>query len=288
MSTKIQLAGGTKEVRNAAFKAIKERLSALDWQVADGDMQYDDVPDGEKRLCILDFDEGEKAPARESERSLFAGVFVLVDETGASAVGRPAVREWVGHQHLRVVDISAGFEPLIAELFALLGIPAPREIERKFLIKRPDRALLDSLDECCAVELSQTYLLLPDGSNARVRRRGSKGDFSYIKTVKTRLSDRVRVETEEPLTESEYKRLLAFADPIRRTVNKTRYCIVWDNRYFELDLFPFWDRQAFVELELTDENEQFSLPPFLEVIREVTDDPRYSNSALAMSIPKQE
>ena len=53
------------------------------------------------------------------------------------------------------------------------------------------------------------------------------------------------------------------------------------NQYFEIDLYPFWDDKAIVEIELNDENQDIELPKQLKLIREVTDDPNYKNSSLA-------
>ena len=40
-----------------------------------------------------------------------------------------------------------------------------------------------------------------------------------------------------------------------------------------------------MEIELSDENEPFSLPPGILVLRDVSADPRYKNAALAKEIP---
>ncbi|MGI6238806.1 MAG: hypothetical protein ACOYI5_04180, partial [Christensenellales bacterium] len=54
---------------------------------------------------------------------------------------------------------------------------------------------------------------------------------------------------------------------------------------FELDIFPFWSDRALLEIELSDESDPVHLPPFIDVIREVTDDARYKNHAIAQAIP---
>ena len=71
------------------------------------------------------------------------------------------------------------------------------------------------------------------------------------------------------------------ADPTKRPIRKTRYCLVYKNQYFEIDLYPFWDDKAIVEIELNDENQDIELPKQLKLIKEVTNDPNYKNSALA-------
>ncbi len=286
MSTKIVLTGSSATKIDRAIDMLRGRLAEFGWNIILPCETADSPDENEKTLAVYPFGEDEKVPESLTERDAFEGVFVLVGNEQAKE--RRAVIDWVGHPHLRVVDVSESCEPLLDEVSALLGIPEPREIERKFLIKMPDLQMLSSLPECRAVKLSQTYILLPDGTNARVRRRGDGEDCSYVKTVKQRLTDRTRIEIEEPLTAEEYRNLLNFADPLRRSIEKTRYCLVWRNTYFELDVFDFWDRQAFLEVELLSEEQEISLPPFLEVLREVTDDSAYGNSALALSIPDQD
>lgn len=90
-----------------------------------------------------------------------------------------------------------------------------------------------------------------------------------------------RVETEERLTEKEYLRLLMKADPSRRPIRKTRYCLTYENQYFEIDLYPFWKEEALTEIELASETAPVKLPPFLKILREVTGEEAYTNAALA-------
>ena len=71
------------------------------------------------------------------------------------------------------------------------------------------------------------------------------------------------------------------ADPAKRPIRKTRYCLTYDNQYFEIDVYPFWPDKAIVEIELSDENAGIHLPKELKIIKEVTDDPGYQNAALA-------
>ena len=157
------------------------------------------------------------------------------------------------------------------------------EIERKYLIGMPDPGWLAA--EAEGTEITQTYLLAAPGTTERVRKRGRAGDYVYTHTTKTRLSDLRRIEEEETLTEQEYERLLLRADPARNVIYKTRWCFHYRGQLFELDVFPFWKDRAYLEIELADERQAVELPPELTVIREVTDDPRYTNAALSLEIP---
>lgn len=158
------------------------------------------------------------------------------------------------------------------------------EIERKFLIYMPDPAYLEQAGEWTRIE--QTYLQAPKEFTARVRKRGREGRWVFTQTTKTRISDRSRVEIEREIPEEEYLRLLQQADPERRRVDKTRWCIPWEGFTLEVDIFPFWKDRAILEIELDDEEQLFTLPPQLQIIREVTSDGRYTNSSLARAIPE--
>ena len=203
----------------------------------------------------------------------------------AAALDDKLIAAWTGHPHLRVIDNSTSFDDklrrLVAEIRSFLGEPEPLEIERKFLIRYPDLRWLESLPNCRKVDIIQTYLLCREGDELRVRQRGENGSFIYYKTVKRTVSDTARVELEERLSQEEYLRLLMDADPEKRPIRKTRYCLTWDSQYFEIDVYPFWDNQAIVEIELSDENNEIRFPPELKVIREVTAEPEFKNAALA-------
>ena len=74
----------------------------------------------------------------------------------------------------------------------------------------------------------------------------------------------------------------------RKTICKTRYCIDYGAHTFEIDVFPFWDDRALMEVELSHEDERFTVPQGIRIIREVTSDKRYTNSSIAREIPQDE
>lgn len=203
----------------------------------------------------------------------------------AAALDDKLIAAWTGHPHLRVIDNSTNFEDklkrLIAEIRSFLGEPEPMEIERKFLIEYPNIKWLESLPNCRKVDIIQTYLVSGNGDELRVRQRGENGSYICFKTRKRLIDGMKRIELEERLSQEEYMRLLMEADPTKRPIRKTRYCLTWDNQYFEIDVYPFWKDRAVAEIELSDENTPIRFPKELKVIREVTDDPTYKNAALA-------
>ena len=100
----------------------------------------------------------------------------------ASALDDKLIASWTGHPHFRIIDNSTGFEEkmfrLIKEITAFLGEPTPMEIERKYLIARPNLHTLDQLPNCERVDIVQTYLKSDDpAEERRIRQRGSGGSY---------------------------------------------------------------------------------------------------------------
>lgn len=161
----------------------------------------------------------------------------------------------------------------------------PVEIERKFLVAYPDKKFIDSLSKESRSEIFQTYLISNAGITARVRKRIYADGVKYYRTEKRRITNMSCLEDECELTEKEYEMELEFRDPSRQTVSKTRYLIESGKYTFELDLYPFWEDRAILEIELESEDDKFDFPSGIHIIREVTDDKRYKNAALALEIP---
>ena len=204
----------------------------------------------------------------------------------AAALDDRLISAWTGHPHLRIIDNSTGFEEkmlrLIKEITSFLGEPAPMEIERKYLIARPNLRALEQLPNCERVDIVQTYLKSDDpAEERRIRQRGSNGNYIYFMTRKRNASGFKRVEIEERLSQEEYVALMVEADPAYRPVHKERYCLSENGLYYEIDIYPEWKDKALMEIELHSENQPVVFPEGIDVIREVTDDPAYSNHELA-------
>ena len=160
----------------------------------------------------------------------------------------------------------------------------PKEIERKYLIKKPELEELKAIPGCRATEITQTYLK-DDGTGfgRRVRKRGSAGNWEYTYTRKKKISFGERIELEDKIPEPQYLELLKEAAPEQKSIQKVRCCIPYQNQVLEIDIYDFSERYATAEVELPTIETPVSLPEWLEVIAEVTDKPGYSNFSLSGS-----
>lgn len=163
----------------------------------------------------------------------------------------------------------------------------PLEIERKYLIAYPNMVVLTEQPHYNATEITQAYLLsspnTPGGS--RIRKRGTvQSGYKFYYTFKRDITPVKRIEIEKEITEQEYEDLLKKADPALKIIHKVRHCFEYKNQMFELDTYTFWTDRATVELELTNENDTADLPPYITLIKEVTNDLRYRNRSLAQRV----
>lgn len=206
----------------------------------------------------------------------------------ARAVDERTLRAWIGHPHLRVVGNDVGsFDEKIRSVLAhasrMLGIPEPIEVERKYLVAPVD--LATERVHFADVAIEQFYLAIPDAHDrvVRVRRRKQYGVPTFYKTTKHDIAPGVRGETERFIDAREYEWSRSFTEPGTRVIRKTRRCFVYENQYFELDAFHdgVLPGAMLLEIELTDINDKVTIPPFVRVIEDVTNDPRYTNRALA-------
>ncbi len=203
------------------------------------------------------------------------------------------LRSWIGHPHLRVIDNSTDFEGkinrVVKEVFTAIGEPVPCEIENKYLIKMPTKEEIEKLSEnngLYKAHITQTYLKSNDGTERRIRKRGDDVDgYVYTYTEKTPISDGKRQEVERIIDFREYATYLKYdRDEKLNTIEKDRYCFVYKDQYFEMDIYPFDQERAILEIELNDVNQKVTLPSELDIICDITNESEYKNHAIAENL----
>ena len=146
------------------------------------------------------------------------------------------------------------------------------EIERKYLLtglpKFPKP--IDSL------EIDQGYL----PGVARLRhQRSSNGAEKFFHTVKQGVGVQ-RLELEREIDREEFERL--WPETLGRRVRKRRHVVANGDDHWEID--EFLDRElVLAELEFDDPEHQVTIPDWLRpvLVRDVTDEPEYTNRSLA-------
>lgn len=161
------------------------------------------------------------------------------------------------------------------------------ETEYKYLISYPDIYVLCEQEKSRIVDIEQIYLDSESPFTARVRRWTEDGVTHFFYTSKKRISKQTAEEHEIEISEEEYERYLCHADKTRSPITKRRFIIPYEGHDMEIDVYPFWTKQAILEIEINEENEHVDIPPYLIIMRDVTGDKRYKNYSLAKSIPEE-
>ena len=166
------------------------------------------------------------------------------------------------------------------------------ETERKFLIRLSDLSFVASLPECRVRHIRQTYLSNPGGKKhpeRRLRRIEEDGVVTFVFTRKEKISKLSRLEDEREITEDEYR---DFYTEAATELTKTRYSFPFEGHVMEIDVYPpaiggpGLEGKAVLEVELTDEGEEFAVPDFLVIERELTGTKQFSNKTLAQPVKR--
>lgn len=211
------------------------------------------------------------------------------EETREEAIERDesTLRVWIGTPHLRIVPCFENIQDKLdlawRYICQMLGYPRPSEIEEKYLVNKNNFSLEDFTVPFEIIDITQFCLKDgPGGYSDRIRMRGQDGNYIYFRTLKKKIEGNEYEEKEKQITEEKFYKHLRREDDNYYPVRKKRVCFVWKEQYFELDLFesPRNDL-CLLELELLDSGQKFDLPPFLDVLENVTNDPKYRNRYLA-------
>ena len=148
----------------------------------------------------------------------------------------------------------------------------PLEIERKFLVASDDwRALAETPPR----RIAQGYLFSDPEKSVRIRLAGDDATL----TIKGSRSGITRLEFQYPVPAAHAARLLELCG--RPLIDKTRHIVRHAGMKWEIDVFHAENEGLVVaEVELEREDQPLDIPPWAG--REVSDDPRYYNSQLAV------
>ena len=162
------------------------------------------------------------------------------------------------------------------------------EIERKYIIEKPQ---IDKMRECGAYtssEIVQIYLDAEAGVTRRVRSRAyADGRVQYFETEKRRVDKMSAEERERKITKAEFDNFSLQIVQDTRPIIKTRHTFDYLGQTFEIDVYPEWERTCIMETELPSRDTEVKMPDFIRIIAEVTGDKRYSNAAMSKSFPKE-
>jgi CHAD domain-containing protein/CYTH domain-containing protein len=250
--------------RLAGGDAVIESLKSL--QSAFGDVHDAHVFAAELREALLEAD-----TAGSGKHDAVAGLTALIRALHARGMQAfdTASQAWLRGRGAPFFHQVEALAVAIADL-----TEADREVERKFLLT--GLPPLEGAGD--PVEIEQGYLP-GDRLIERLRRIESPEAVELVRTIKEG-SGLTRLEVEEPVTPRVFDQFWPLTEG--RRLRKRRYRVPEGNLVWEID--QFLDRDlVLAEVELPGPGSDVAIPGWLRphVLREVTEDPAYTNAQLA-------
>jgi len=173
------------------------------------------------------------------------------------------------------------------------GVVAKAEIERKFLVSEADLTNAENVE---LFSIESVYLdaeklakvdpsLAADGDRPREirvsKRTGTDGVTVYESISKLGGHELTREEAIVTIDEAAFNSAAAKFGKSR--IEKKRFKFTYLRNVFELDVFPP-SNLIILEIELKDEKQLFALPPYVEIVKDVTGESKYYNASMAEEI----
>ena len=161
------------------------------------------------------------------------------------------------------------------------------EIEKKYVIKKPDLCDMARQSGYNTIEITQIYLASATGITHRVRASVSAAGTRYYETKKVRIDKMSAYEDEREISEEEYLSLKEGIKAGTRPIKKVRHVFSYLGQTFEIDIYPEWHNTCIMETELKSRDTQVAMPEFIEIISDVTGMREYSNYSMAHAFPPE-
>ena len=203
------------------------------------------------------------------------------------------IKAWTGHPHFKIIDnsIEDGFkgkiQSLIKSVEKYLGLPEMAHVQRKFLLIHDEdgRFIFDEPNSLKreTFDVEEVYLVKPnkDCLECKVRSRGKEDSFTYIQETRSIIKGE-EIIMKRQITAREYIQLLDQKDLSMKQIDKKRHCFIFKNQNFVVDVFSNIEgRPAIMRIETHEKSDKVVIPPFVKVLREVTEDKKYSTYTMA-------
>jgi len=184
---------------------------------------------------------------------------------------------WAIHNNLQIIDNYETFEEkinvVLNTIHNFLGNPSQVRKERKFLVdNNVTKEILKDLNYI-ETNIDQYYINTDrlDKYERRLRKITYKDGVNYYYCVQGKEKYGIKkVMIERRLTKQEFEEILKRSNIISK-LNKTRISFTYNKQYLKLDLF---DDLSILEVQ---GEKRLSIPSFIKLLKEVTDDINYQN-----------
>ena len=145
----------------------------------------------------------------------------------------------------------------------------------------------DKIPEYIHVEqfdVVEVFLHSEDGCESKIRKRGQHGSYTYVHSLRIRGDDNFKHELKKPITARDFNILWQQKDDTKRPLNKSRKCFIYIQQLYVIDSIEDQNKKKIhllrFDTQAKDANDVY-IPPFLKVLKEVSDEKEFSSFFLS-------
>mmetsp|Transcript_8527 Transcript_8527/g.12616 ORF Transcript_8527/g.12616 Transcript_8527/m.12616 type:complete len:453 (-) Transcript_8527:1380-2738(-) len=197
---------------------------------------------------------------------------------------------WIGHPHFTIIDnfnskdFKQKIDRCVQHVCRYVGIPVPTQYFRKYLVKNEsfDEKDIPSGIKHVKIYIEEVFLSSTDDIIDKIQKRGQSGCYIYTHVIRNKEVNYEYSVSKCQITSQEYMKLIKKKDPTRKPVRRVRRCFIFKGEYFTLDYFSNVKNGLWILRVASEKDEKdIMFPPFVEVIRNIKDDPGYNIHKLA-------
>jgi thymidylate kinase/CYTH domain-containing protein len=199
--------------------------------------------------------------------------------------GKKVLKSYLSHDNLRVIqpreDIKDKENEVINIIANMLCLPTRIRNQKKYLVGNINVGAIASI--AVKTQIKQDYIISDDLLEHRLRKVTQNNATSYHYSIIKKCNEGKReILKDEVISESNYNNILSIQSGNLVSINKTRYSFVYQDQYFKLDIFE--NGLSLLEVNLTKENPIVTIPEFISVIDDVTNNDEYKNINIARKL----
>jgi CYTH domain-containing protein len=206
----------------------------------------------------------------------------------AIKVDRRTQLAWIGHPNFAIVDNTLkGFQNKLNKVLGavsnFLKLDFSTKIFEKYLV---EKFVLPEAIKREVFQVEESFLVAESDSTGKkrhkIRKRAQNKICSYMHSMRVFNESKNFHEVKKNITAREYMLLISKKDENLITTIKTRTSFIWENQSMMLDEFQNTAQKATVlKISVLEKGEKVRVPEFINIIKNITDDPTYSTYALA-------
>lgn len=205
----------------------------------------------------------------------------------ATILDQKTLQAWSGHSNLSIIENTPTFyekvENVLESCLEILGLEIAFREQKKYIVDSSTVQFLEFQQLCSKSKIHQFYLDYPDSAyEHRIRNTEIDGKHYYTMTVQEKLENgHSKLIQKRNLSVGEYVQYLEKA-PIRSSIDKTRYTLLYQNEYIRLDIFE--NGLVMMEVEPMSKGGEVVIPEKIHVLEDVSTQTSYQNAFLSKTI----